>query len=331
MTTRRQLLGYTSASVTAALTQQITRGTGQPRSNQTTMRTAATEYFADPNIEHGLKLMPIEPSEVPRTTLPFGATNPSPRWQLNEWYTRHSIANSSYDCFPAGTVPDLLSPAYGYQSEGKRVLRLSEGTLWLEALAGNEYTNPRQENEEWPHLLIEQRLMFDGPRLSDLCSATFNQRVQLPRVINRMSSSDYNPDIHAAQVTAYFSLQNLTEGSPDFGSYVWFGVPYFDNRYDMPSGHFAQDVGHSGQTNQFIATYPADHFWQRPLGDGDWHTINTDLLPLMRDSFILAQERGYLPNTRWEDLILSTFNLGWELPGTFDAVLHVSPPSLMLT
>lgn len=282
--------------------------------------------FDDRQFENGFHLMPVVPSDVPRTVLDFGHPGGAPRWRLAEWWTRHSLADSPVRHYRPGSVPGLTFAGTGYESPAKRVIRGHGGDLWLEAMASAEYDRPRQPGEPWPHLLIEQVWGAGGVRLVDLAHLRFGLSVRVPHIIDRMSPGTNDPILHAAQVTAYFTIQNRDESSPDYGSLVWFGVPVVDNRYDIPPAYYAEDAGHTGQTNQFIATMPGSAFWRRGVGDGRWHTCAADLVPFMRHAFAVAQERGYLPRTRLGDLRITTFNLGWELPGTFDVALHLRPP-----
>jgi hypothetical protein len=288
--------------------------------------TGGRHLFDDRRFEHGFHLMPVVPSDVPRTVLDFGRPGGTPRWRLAEWWTRHSIADSPVRQYRPGSVPGLTFAGVGYESPAKRVIRGENGDLWLEAMASAEYERPRQAGEPWPHLLIEQVWGVEGVRLVDLAQLRFGLSVRVPRVVNRMTPDTYDPGLHAAQVTAYFTVQNRDVDSPDYGSLVWFGVPVFDNRYEIPPAYYAEDSGHTGQTNQFIATMPGSAFWRRGVGDGRWHTCSADLVPFMHHAFAVAQERGYLPHTRLDQLRITTFNLGWELPGTFDVALHLRPP-----
>ncbi|MEQ4206735.1 hypothetical protein [Actinopolymorpha sp. B9G3] len=227
--------------------------------------------------------------------------------------------------FDDSRLVGLTADGDGYESAAKRLIRCHDGGLWLEAMASAEYDRPRQPGEPWPHLLVEQVWGAAGVRLVDLAKLQFGLTARVDHVVNCMSPAEYDPGLHAAQVTAYFTLQNRNESSPDYGNLVWFGVPVVDNRYDIPPAHYAEDAGHTGPTNQFIAVMPGSEFWDRSIKDGRWHSIRTDLLPFLHHAFSVAQQGGYLPRTRVEELRITTFNFGWELPGAFDVALQVKP------
>ncbi|HEY6739061.1 MAG TPA: hypothetical protein VI076_09440 [Actinopolymorphaceae bacterium] len=317
---RRTLLGGLGGAALLTATAPLA-------STSASASTARPDLFSDPRLRHGVHLMPVTPSDVPREVLDFGRQGGTPRWRLAEWWTRHSIAGTPVRHYRPGSVEGTTLGGVGYESPGKRVIRGHDGQLWLEAMASAEYDRPRRSGEAWPHLLIEQVWGLDGVRLADLAKLHFGLTLRIGRLENRMAPADYDPGLHAAQVTAYFTIQNRDEDSPDHGSLVWFGVPVVDNRHDIPPAYYAEDSGHTGQTNQFIATMPGTEFWDRSVKDGRWHTCRADLVPYMRHAFAVAQERGYLPRTRLEQLRLTTFNLGWELPGTFDVALQLKPIS----
>jgi hypothetical protein len=287
--------------------------------------TQSPDLFDDPRLVNGFHLMPVTPSETPREVLDFGTPAGTPRWRLAEWWTKHSVAGTPVRRYAPGSVPGLAVDGDGYESTAKRVIRCHEGGLWLEAMASVEYDRPRQPGEPWPHLLVEQVWGAAGVRLVDMARLQLGLTLRVDHIVNRMSPVDYDPGLHAAQVTAYFTLQNRNESSPDYGNLVWFGVPIVDNRYDIPPAYYAEDAGHTGQTNQFIAVMPGSEFWDRSITDGRWHSSQTDLVPFLHHAFSVAQERGYLPRTRVEELRITTCNLGWELPGAFDVALQVEP------
>ncbi len=56
---------------------------------------------------------------------------------------------------------------------------------------------------------------------------------------------------------------------------------------------------------------------------GKWHKLECDLLPLVCEALEAAQVRGFLNNTRLADLAITSFNLGWEMPGPYDCAIQL--------
>ena len=78
------------------------------------------------------------------------------------------------------------------------------------------------------------------------------------------------------------------------------------------------DTAKADATGKFICTLEGERFYDKPTGDGEWHTLEGDLIPLVKEALAAAQEKGFLRATAFEDLQATSFNLGWEVPGPYD-------------
>ena len=134
--------------------------------------------------------------------------------------------------------------------------------------------------------------------------------------------------LHTGQITAFFSIHNRNPKSADFKDMIWFGLPMFDVRHDLPPGHQAVDGGKANATGKFICTLPGKRFYDRPTGDGTWHELRADLVPLIREALAASQAKGFLVDTAFEDLQPTSFNLGWEVPGPYDCAIRLKGLSL---
>jgi hypothetical protein len=59
------------------------------------------------------------------------------------------------------------------------------------------------------------------------------------------------------------------------------------------------------------------------LKPSQWLTVRIDLLPYIRNGLHEAVKRGYLRSSNSHDYAVANMNLGWEIPGTFDAAIQV--------
>lgn len=300
---------------TAAYYEQTVRMMEQFLQQKGFMANNRTELFQDPKFAQGFNLSTLHSSTTIVDVLNFGKSNVTPRWHLAQWWSKYSLQGQSPVAMPSGGI--------GYSNEGKRVILYPGGELQLDVMASNEYTRPRQNNENWPHLLIGQEFA-DSPKIVDLTSLLFNLEVKFDQVENKMSPEEYVQSIHAAKVTAFLTVQNRNRSSSDYGDYLWFGVPLIDSRYDIFPGFSAKDGG----TGKFIYTVNGHEFWDTRNDDGQWHPLHKDLLPYIMQAFTTAKARGYLPNTVLTDLQLGSFNLGWEVTGTFDVSMRLKNISL---
>jgi hypothetical protein len=138
-----------------------------------------------------------------------------------------------------------------------------------------------------------------------------------------MYADEYNPKLHAAQFQMFFIIKNIRPGSADRGNYFWFGVPFYDSRHDIPPPYMAADAGKKDATGRFIYTVAGAALGETSLQTGKWVAVNVDLLPHIVKGLQEAVKKGYLRSSDPRDYAVANMNLGWEIPGTFDAGVQV--------
>ncbi|MBX3179085.1 MAG: hypothetical protein KF886_17150 [Candidatus Hydrogenedentes bacterium] len=285
----------------------------------------AEEVFRDLALEGGFRLSNVttahEPLELGAILATSGAADPA--WRLAQWGTRFNL-------LPA---PDRIGPAGARirENEGKAVTihpgGLSGKGVTLEVRGGAEYGGKlREKGQLWPHLLVEQR-MPDGLRLADKGRMPFTLAFRVDHA-RPATAETLDPSLHTTQVTAYWTMNNHNPDSADYRDMIWFGIPLFDARQDIPKGHQAVDAGAPGATGKFICTLPGDRFYDAPTGNGAWHRIEADLVPLVKEALAASQAHGFLKDTTFEDLHATSFNLGWETPGPYDCAITLKGLSL---
>jgi len=146
-----------------------------------------------------------------------------------------------------------------------------------------------------------------------------------------MSADEYDPGLHAAQFQLFFIVKNVRPGSVDQGDYYWFGVPFYDNRHDIPPAFMAADAGKKDATGKFIYTVAGETLGEASLKTGHWIALDKDLLPHILKGLQEAVRRGYLKDSTPHDYAVANMNLGWEIPGTFDAAVQVQDLDVSVT
>jgi len=253
------------------------------------------------------------------TVLDLDDSNTKPIWRLCQWGTKHSLANARRNHDSHGDV--------SYGNDAKKVLVGAEGSdnrdLILEIKASSEYgNNARKQGESWPHLLVEQQVRKVYP-LDKLARLDFTLGIKRLYCENRMGTDTYNPDLHAAQFQMFLVVGNINEQSKDTGNYFWFGVPFYDSRYGIPPSYKAKDGGKADATGKFIYTIAGENVTSEPLKEKQWAEIDIDLLPYIKAGLEEAVKRGYLKDSNPSDYAVVGMNMGWELPGTFDASIQI--------
>lgn len=284
---------------------------------------SSREVILDRGFNNGIKVLghaSSDPAPID-TFFPFDASMETIHWLLPQWGTKLVMQD---------ITPQLIGDTIFYSNPAKKVSFVTnkEQTIeiTLQVTASSEYERPRIMSEEWPHLLLEQ--YFTTPlRLIEVEQLIYQTRCKLLHCINRMGD-DYRSDLHTAQFSQYFTIQDNNKASENYGDFFWFGLPLYDYRYKNTELYAALDMGKDDASNKFIYSVASGDIFERTLHDKQWVDIEKDILPFIKEAFETARKRGYLSGSKFEDLVVSTMNVGWEVPGTFDCALTLTVPSL---
>ncbi len=287
---------------------------------QTTVETAAVPLFADTSFQRGFFLSATDSSlgRKASATLKFGDDNQNPIWRACQWGTHYDLTGAVCQVGENGDRH--------YSNDAKTILLGGSGSenrdLILRVNGGVEYgSRARQGGEAWPHLLVEQNAQ-QRFKLTDL------ERVELHISLRLLEFNDHmaehaNPALHAAQFQLFFIVKNLNPGTQDYKDFFWFGVPFFDNRHPLSPGHRAKDAGKEDATGKFINTIPGAEILPGPMQLGQWVRIQKDLLPYIHEGLAASKQAGFLSDINPADYGIVNMNMGWEMPGTFDAAMQI--------
>ncbi len=280
---------------------------------------APISFFQDLALVHGFRLSALRSSMTPNEIGPILVADAAetPQWRLAQWGSRFSLESAEAQAHDDGTRV--------LENDGKRVKILpgglsGEGVL-LEVHGGRQYNGGlRQYGEAWPHLLIEQRLQKCA--MQGLASLEFSVTYRVEKAAIA-TEKPVDESLHTAHISAFWTIHNTNPDSEDHGDMIWFGLPLFDARYPIPPGHQALDLGQDDASGKFICTIEGKRFFDAPVAVGEWHTLSSDLLPLLAEALEASQRQGFLTHTRLEDLTATSFNLGWEVPGPYDCAITI--------
>ncbi|HTN08312.1 hypothetical protein [Agriterribacter sp.] len=274
----------------------------------------AVSLFTDNHFEKGFFLKG-DVSGIPsagESLYPFGGEGQKPVWELAEWTSKYLLHQSNM-VEKDGTK--------WYENKGKLVSFKREGKdthIRLDVKAAAEYDHPRKNNEPWPHLLIEQEFPVK-PLLKDMENLFLHFEGRLIDCVSKMPADTFDPGLHSAQFQVFIIVQNRNQQSPEYGDYLWFGVPFYDYRHKQQQVYAARDVGKGDATGKFIYSLGNADYMKGSFHDKKWIKIEKDLKPFMLKAVTIAKERGYLVGSSVEELGVTGMNIGWEVPGIFDA------------
>lgn len=295
------------------------------------------EYFKDPNFSRGIDMgcASYQVEKFYRGNIYFnGNIGATPWWTGAQNFSRFEII---------GTQPsDLGDGLFGFKNEGKLLAtyRDEDGStaLRMEVYGDAEFVEG-EERGNWPHLLIGADSLATNPRcIANFSELTYSMDVKINYCENTMTEEEYDPSRHCAQTTAYFIIQNLERGSKGYGEFIWFGIPIYDNRSDFPGSMLIIDGDPSedsdrGATGAVIYVIGGDDMLEEIYDgvnpkDGEWAHAEVNILPYIKAALMLAQNKGLMTNTTFEQLSVGGFNLGWEVTGEFRASMDVKNISL---
>jgi hypothetical protein len=305
---------------------------------------APRELLEDPRFTQWLKIrglgMPADDGEVQGVFRTEGKLG-EPSWTIAQWASKHNLAD------PAASRQVRLGPhLFALTNLSKRVVvdtRRGEVLLGLSASAC--YDRPRQEGESWPHLLLSAPLT-DTRYPKRICHVAELKRLDISFACRLDAFEDREPsadrNLHAAQFQLFLYVQNLKQGDDGFGDMMWFGIPVFDNRYPVREESFQRDGGKADASGKFIYSLPSKACLPGGEGfvregrllagkDARWVDFSADVLPWIVYAFRLARKNGFFPSTDLEELYVSGLNVGWEMPGAYDAAMRLRGLSLVAT
>lgn len=272
---------------------------------------------------HGIVLRGAN-SAAPRDTdtlFPFKQVVGNPAWKLAEWGSRYSLD---------ARQPEQLDSGVVYGDAGKKITfqPINKTTrISMEVLASREFKAPRKAGEDWPHLLLEQEFN-QIISVNKMNALLLNMDARLMYCNNKTAADKYDEGLHTAQFSLYLVVNNLNKNSAGYKDFVWFGVPLFDYRYlDIPA-YQQKDIGKEDATGKFIYSLPGKEVFKGSLHDRQWTRISKDLHPAIKKAFETAQKNGFLQSSTLEDMYITGMNIGWEVPGTFDAGMQLEGISL---
>lgn len=297
------------------------------------------ELLPDSSYENGFRVSGLNSAQEASQsvyTFNYGDDSLTPIWKIAQWDNRYSLRDSNVTSFT-----DAGNGTYIYENPSNRITADTEnGILALRCNASATYSSPRKSGESWPHLLIEDSgwLARKGDAgtvyIANLSELRLNVSQKLSYFSDRMDGAA-DSGLHAAQFCMYFYLKGT---KPDGQvEQTWFGMTLFDNRTPYPGETYSQDNGKSDASGLFIYCLPYGSLVNKtfhqngtPVGseDNPWITLNVDLIPYIRRALTLAQQNGFMQGVEYESLYLDGVNLGWEMPGTYNAEMQVKDFSL---
>lgn len=281
----------------------------------------SNQLLDDPYFTRGFHVTAFDANEskgVPIGVIDYegNAVDKEPVWRLAQWGDKYSLLDATVT---------KKGNYYEYQDQSKIVkVNPWTGEISLYQNAKAIYgDNDRKNGEAWPHLLLEQAQVHSD-FLKNYRKLFMEVNFTLKKMENKMNGPVDN-NLHAAQFQWFITLQNLNPNSSDYGRGMWFGLGFYDSRYDgsFVPGYAAQDGGKEDNTGMYIYIVDSRRYLDKPVQLNKEVIVKFDIIPHVKQALQIAQSNNFLKNTKFEDLKIGSTNIGWELPGTFDVGVDI--------
>lgn len=266
------------------------------------------------------------------------AASGDPVWTLAQWGCTHNMAEATFT--RDGSV-------LTYEDGGKKLsFDVTEtGSVTLGIKGSTEYTLDEDGNirertdatENWPHILIEQSIGHDISAEAEHLYMEVEYRVTACESLVDREIYPEDPELNAAQFQWFITLTDTDEASESYGQSMWFGFSMFDTRAlgGTPSGLASYDGGKEDSTGLFIYmpsltqvaanAEATDSEVTVPTAIiGENRKVKIDILPWLSQALKTARQYGALTGASVEHLRIGSTNIGWELPGNYDAEVVIS-------
>lgn len=324
---------HTTTTTTTITTTTATKATAVKPEGEKTF-----SVLQDPTFQNGFKALGLNSADGGANgRVIFNPLNSNGRqyWNLAAWGSRYAFGDSQYTTFK-----DLGNGVFKYVNPTKEFTIDTKNTvLTFTGITSKCYDTHRTGSEPWLHLLIEQSFRSADTKVTELESVQLTLANRLTMFKDNMGDA-FNPNAHAAQFLMYLSVKNNDPTSPDYNKYIWFGIPFFDNRSEWMEKSSMFDRGTQSLmvgigTRVLYEKNGKNNCWKNgKINAGpnvEWSEFSIDLLPLIYEAIDTAHRDGYLLNTNMEQLVIAGMNLGWEIPGSYDATMEIKNFSLIAT
>lgn len=266
------------------------------------------------------------------------AASGDPIWTLAQWGCTHNMAEATFTR-DGGVLT--------YEDGGKKLsFDVTEtGSVTLGIKGSAEYTLDEDGNirertdatENWPHILIEQSIGHDISAEAEHLYMEVEYRVTACESLVDREIYPEDPELNAAQFQWFITLTDTDESSESYGQSMWFGFSMFDTRAlgGTPSGLASYDGGKEDSTGLFIympsltqvaanAEVTDSEVTVPTAVIGENRRVKIDILPWLSQALKTARQYGALTGASVEHLRIGSTNIGWELPGNYDAEVVIS-------
>ncbi len=254
----------------------------------------------------------------------YGGTAQSPVWRLAQWDSGPCLVANRIES-DVTTITDGVGRTFAYYPDEKRMKFELDTSLYYKGKAA-------VSGDYWPHLLAEQNSFLTSYDLDTMQYLTCDPErlvLSLDIRLTEFSQTPINGDwARAAQFQMYFYVKGL-----ETSDFCWFGVHFFDNRFDNTDHNIGYDGGKPDASNAMIFTIGTKYTYAnsgrtlykngQPDTSGEWVHVEIDLKPYLEEMLARGKQDGYFDANSLSELYIDGMNVGWETIATFDHTMEM--------
>jgi len=255
---------------------------------------------------------------------PFSASGTASAWTLAQWH-------GEYPILPPGS-PTITGGGVEYKTPGKRVVFGPGNRLVLGINGIDRALHTNTGDKEKTQFSLAQETWIPGAsyyRLTDLESLRMSLKIRLNKAA--VGTGGLETGSKSTQVFISMHIRNVATEGPAADDLLYFVVGLYDDRY--PDGKPEVVTVDGASLNQFIIYNTGSAAVlgnNKSLNDRQWHTVDVDLLPLMKKGLTKAWNKADEPDVnidfsskRFVDYTLSHFGLAWEMSQNRNAEVEI--------
>lgn len=296
------------------------------------------EVLQDPTFQNGFRALGLSVSDggmAGKTVFNPLSTNKRQYWDLASWNSRYAFGDSRYT-----TYHELGNGVFKYANPTKEfTVDTKNAVLTFTGIATACYDEHRTGSEPWLHLTIGQNSRTADTRIAELERLDITLSNRLLAFEDHMGDA-FSINKHTAQFSLNLMVRNIDTTSPDYNQFIWLCIHLFDNRWEWCESGTMLDVG-----TQSLMVFTGNRVlykdnnrnncWKNgrinASPDAKWSYFSWDALPTICNALVKAQKDGYLLHTSLDQMAITGLNIGWEIPGTYNATMQIKDFSILAT
>lgn len=277
----------------------------------------------DPAFAGGFKVVCPDPAADTVCGALLVDSTATPVWTLRQYNSKFNIVNNRFEHI--GNRYHFRVPGNGNLLAKAVSVNPAKGSITMECNASAEYKGIRRYDQPSVTLTV------DAP--TDTLSLANCESLRLSlsyRVLSYEDCMGFLADVgfHAASFCVSFLVRNVNRESRSLGDCFRVSLLLFDNRFIG----LAREAGVSSKNSTFgevFTYYPKSLMYMPSTLNGklpkekQLTELNVDLLPIISTALTTGEAQGLVSDTTLADWEVVACDMGWEMTGTYNAVVRV--------